>query len=273
VYLGGIVPPEIDYMEVGETLFRELRIDYTYVHPEVLTQKCLVSGNKLVLNNIENREEYRVLIVPGGNTISVAAAMKMRDFYRSGGTLIATSKLPYLSAEFHQDKAVQQIMSDIFQISVADLAAGRISIDKAKRYLLNHNDAGGSAFFLPKAEAPLLSAVLKEAIPVPDVDIQEATWPQKEGSDYQGALTYIHKVKDGRDIYFFSNSSQRQVDAVVTLRGAKALVIWDPHTGGRQEAHAQHPVTRGNPITTIRLRLAPFTSTFYVQVPFPEPGG
>ncbi|MBN2181096.1 MAG: hypothetical protein JW715_04220, partial [Sedimentisphaerales bacterium] len=32
---GGIVTPENDYMQIGEMLFRGLRIDYTYLHPEV----------------------------------------------------------------------------------------------------------------------------------------------------------------------------------------------------------------------------------------------
>ena len=36
---------------------------------------------------------------------------------------------------------------------------------------------------------------------------------------YNGALTYIHKVKNGRDIYFFANSSEKPVDTKVVLRG------------------------------------------------------
>jgi hypothetical protein len=267
-YLGGIPPPEIDYMDIGETLFRELRLDYTYLHPEVLTQKCLISGNKLVLNNRENREEYRVLIVPGGNTISVAAARKIGDFHRHGGIVIATSKLPYLSAEPRHASEVQQIIGGIFGIPTADLVAGRVPIHNSRGYYLNGNSAGGKAFFLPKAEARLLNSVLQEAIPVRDVEIHQAAWSLKSGTDYDGALTYIHKAKNGRDIYFFSNSSPRNVDAAVTLRGAKDLSIWNPHSGAREEqTRAQHSDIRGNPVTTIRLSLAPFTSTFYVQKP------
>lgn len=265
-YLGGIVPPEIDYMNVGDTLFRELRLDYTYLHPEILTQKCLIASNKLVLNNRENREEYRVLIVPGGNTISVAAARKIDAFYRQGGTVIATSRLPYLSAELHHDQEVQQIISAIFHLPAADLTAGRVPIDESKGYFLNGNRAGGRALFLPKADARLLNSLLRQAIPMRDVEIHEAAWPQKSGTDYNGALTYIHKVKDGRDIYFFANSSQRNVDTTVTLRGAKDLIVWNPHTGAREEQiRARHSDIRGNPVTTVRLSLAPFTSTFYVQ--------
>ena len=268
-YLGGIVPPEIDYMDIGETLFRGLRIDYTYLHPEVLSQRCLVSGNKLILNNSENREEYRVLIVPGGNTISLAAARKIGEFYRSGGTVIATSKLPYLSAELHHDGDVQQIIGGMFHLTAGELAAGKVPIDRDKGYFLASNHAGGRAFFLPKAEAGVLNAVLRQAVPVRDVDIHEAIWPQKSGSDYDGALTYIHKVRGGKDIYFFANSSPRNMSTDVMLRGVKDLVMWNPDTGAQKETATRHAKTGGESVSAIRLSLAPFTSTFYVGKPSP----
>jgi len=43
-------PPEIDYQDIGEALFHGLRVDYTYVHPEVLAERCTVEGQKLILN-------------------------------------------------------------------------------------------------------------------------------------------------------------------------------------------------------------------------------
>ncbi len=257
-YLGGIVPPEIDYMDIGDVLYRNLRVDYTYLHPEVLTKRCLISGNKLVLNNQENREEYRVLIVPGGNTISLANALKFGDFYEHGGTVIATSKLPFRSAEPHHDKEVQQAIGGIFGVSPAELVSG------GTPYLAMSNHAGGRAYFLPQAEPNLLKTILAESIPVRDVDIREAAWPQTSGRDYSGALTYLHKVKDGRQIFFFANSSERKVDTDVVLRGAHKLVIWNPHTGEIKAVGAEQSSIRGIAVTTMRLSLSPFTSTFYV---------
>ena len=43
-----------------------------------------------------------------------------------------------------------------------------------------------------------------------------------------GALTCLHKVKDGRDIYFFANSQDVPVDTKVVLRGAKNLALPRP---------------------------------------------
>jgi len=55
-----------------------------------------------------------------------------------------------------------------------------------------------------------------------------------------GSLTYIHKVKDGRILYFFGNSSDKRVDTKVTLRGNLNLAIWGPMDGSvRLRSRAQ----------------------------------
>ena len=266
-YTGGSVPPEIDYQDVGETLYRGLRVDYTYLHPEVLTSRCVVNKKKLVLDNQENREGYSVLIVPGGNTISVAAAKKVGEFYRNGGAVIATSLLPHLSAEFGRDKEVQRVFGEMFGVPLNALQAGALGIDRKVGYLVRRNQAGGSAFFLPKAGPDLLRTVLKQVLPARDVEIQEAMWPLKEGPRYDGALTYIHKVKSYRDIYFFANSSENQVDTKVVLRGKKDLAIWNPHTGQRERTNVTHATAGGSEVTVVRLVLPPVSSLFYIQEP------
>src|SRR6185369_10841842 len=86
-------------------------------------------------------------------------------------------------------------------------------------------------YFLPTPHPWLIDYTLKLALPVRDVDIQETMGVLKRGIDYDGALTYIHKVKNGRDIYFFSNSSPRAIDTKVVLRGRKTLGTWNPHSG------------------------------------------
>ena len=72
----------------------------------------------------------------------------------------------------------------------------------------------------------------------------------RAGSEYEGALTYIHKVKDGRDIYFFANSSPKDVETKVVLRGHRALTIWNPHTARRNRRRAH----RGRPMANQSLR-------------------
>jgi hypothetical protein len=80
-YIGGQMPDEFDYLEVGEDLFRRLRIDFTYLHPDVLVENCLLDNRHLILDNKVNWESYQVLIIPGGNTIQASAAEKIAGFF------------------------------------------------------------------------------------------------------------------------------------------------------------------------------------------------
>jgi hypothetical protein len=77
---GGPWPPEADYQEVGEALFRGLRVDYTYLHPEVLVNRCTIEDRHLILNNRENREEFRVLILPEAAYCRPPPPRRLRSF-------------------------------------------------------------------------------------------------------------------------------------------------------------------------------------------------
>ncbi len=265
---GGIVPPEIDYMDLGEMLYRGLRVDYTYLHPDVLISRCVVEENKLVLNNKINREEFSVLILPGGEALSAEAAKKILEFYRGGGTIIATHKLPSKSAEFNRDKEVRDMVAEVFGISSDNPMTAHVGaiVDDFKDYFVNPNNSGGRGYFLPQPDANILNTVLKEAVPVRDVDIQEPPmWPVKMGRAYDGALTYLHKVKGGSDIYFFANSTDKPIDTKVALRGDRDVAIWNPHTGERQDAEIVKTEAGDQAVTTVHLVLPPVTSTFFIQ--------
>jgi hypothetical protein len=265
---GGVVPPEIDYQDVGELLYRSLRVDYTYLHPEVLLGRCSVDGPRLVLNNRENREEFRVLVLPGGGTLSADVARKILAFYRAGGVVIGTSKLPTQSAELGRDREVRDAMEEIFGMPGENpmTAEAVIVPDEVKDYFVHPNAAGGRAYFIPQPDTRILQSVLRESDPVRDVDIRaEPLWPLIRGQGYTGALTYLHKVKGGRDVYFFANTADHPVDVKVTLRGDKTLAVWNPHTGERTEAEAEKSQQSGQAVTTVHLVLPPTRSLFFVQ--------
>jgi hypothetical protein len=106
---------------------------------------------------------------------------------------------------------------------------------------------------------------LKQVLPLRDVDIQEPMGALRRGNEYEGALTYIHKIKDARDIYFFANSSPKAIDTKVVLRGKKALRIWNPHTGAQETADFSQSESNGQPITTVHLVLPSVSSLFFIQ--------
>jgi hypothetical protein len=113
-YQGGVAIPEADYVDVGELLASDLCRDYTFIHPEVLDEKCSLEGDTLRLNNPINHEAYKVLIVPGHKTIFWSNLQKVKKFYEGGGKVIFTGTLPENSGEFGHDDDVAETIETIF---------------------------------------------------------------------------------------------------------------------------------------------------------------
>lgn len=265
---GGITPTS-DYVELGETIFRGLKRDFTFLHPEVLDERCVIEGRQLVLNNQVNRESYSVLFLPAADTLSVAAVKKIRAFWAAGGTVIATGRLPKKAAELGRDREIQDFVGEVFGMPEDGPITAKFDrrIDDFLVWFENANPAGGQAIFVPKWKDTLLATFLQRATPVPDVAIQGKPEPVIISHDYAGALTYIHKVKDGRDIYLFANSSRQLIDTEVVLRGQKKLSLWDPHTGERTPLATRATDTEGQPTTTTSLKLDGVKAVFFVTEP------
>jgi hypothetical protein len=380
-YQGCVEVPEADYMQVGEALSLGVRRDFTFVHPEVLEERCAVEGATLALKNPVNHERWRAFILPGSRCINVATLRRIQQFYDQGGAVIATTRLPDCAAEPGADAEVRRLVTAIFGTAVArpddaprvsasstwaggghdpalsmdgntqtrwnaadgnrgaqwleaDLGKaqtvtgavvheafdrvrgyrfqswdGTAWVDQAKgerlgerkeisfapvattkvRLLLDavasdsasiaewtllgadgrtlcqrgasschRNDKGGRAWFLPSPNVAALTTVLDESLPDGDVVIGQDLTPKG------GNFSYIHKVKDGRSMYFFANSSDGAVDTWVVLRGKLALEVWNPHDGRVGPAEVEQVADKTGPVTRVHVRLAPVRSLFLV---------
>jgi hypothetical protein len=252
-YEGGVIPPEADYMDVGDRLALAVRRDFTFLHPDVLEARCGVVGAELRLHNRVNAERYRAFLIPGSRVISARALRQVRRFYDQGGQVIATTRLPDRSAEFGQDAEVRAAILGIF----GPVAAGGGSTAGAP----HANARGGRAWFVPEPSPAALRAVLDAAVRVWDVQFE----PDLAVSG--GNLSYIHKVKDGLDLYFLANSSETPVEGWLRLRGSLSLEEWNPHTG--QAGPVEHARQRddGQDVTRVRFNLPPVQSRFLVGKP------
>lgn len=265
---GGIVSPETDYIELGELIFRGLRQDFTFLHPEVLQERCVIENNKLVLNNKINRETYSVLIVPGSRTLSLETVKKIKEFFDAGGTVIATKILAEKSAEVGKDAEVRRMMRKVFGLPDDGPITAEFQrrLDEFQVYFINKNEAGGRAYFLPDYTPEMVQAVMQEAVPVWDVAIQEPMWPVVMGRKYDGSLTYLHKVKDNRNIYFFSNSSDDSVNSQVVLRDSLDLSLWNPMNGEVTPLEESFVEGKdGQKLTQVPLKLGGTEAVFFVD--------
>jgi hypothetical protein len=106
-----------------------------------------------------------------------------------------------------------------------------------------------------------LQSILDDALPVADVAFD----PNLRVSSGGGALSYLHKQQDGRETYFFANSSDDEVDTFVALRGNLTPQLWNPHTGKTAPAEVTHSQVRGQAVTRLHLKIAPLTSLFAIN--------
>jgi len=245
---GGVTPPEADYLDVGEALSLKIRRDFTFLHPDALDEKGEVEGAFLRLANRDYPETYRVVILPGSKVIRWSNLEKIRRFHEGGGIVIATTALPEASAEFGKDRAVQKAITDMF---------GSPPPESGKAFRTR-----GRAYFIPEPSPAKIRAALNDALPLGDVAFEPAPEGLKGGN-----LSYIHKVVDDREVYFFANSSDQPVECKVRLRGRFALELWDPHTGRITGVSSIDDQVAGQPSTLVHLSLPPVRSMFLVSIP------
>jgi len=243
-YKGGVAVPEADYVEVGERLATDIGRDYTFLHPEVLDQKCGIKEGHLLLPNRVHPARFSVLILPGHKTIHWSSLKKIQAFYDQGGKVIATGQLPSKSAEFGHDQDVARAISAMFDETRAATEAP---------FTMRRNDRGGRAIRLAK----LSSEVLREAL---DAARQDFDVTFKPGT----SLRYIHKTSKGQHVFFLANLNSRLTESLVTIRGHHDLQAWDPHTGSIRAVDLKHVTRTGTDFTEIRLNLPHLRSVFLI---------
>jgi hypothetical protein len=249
-------PKEADYLKISELLTSRVRRDFTFLHPEILDQRCSVDGATLRLDNAANREDYRVLIIPGGAVISWSNLEKIQRFYESGGRVIATTRLPDKSAEFGRDADVTRAIQAMFGAT-----APAASPEAPVSYRVKANSKGGKAYFAAQPTAETLQALLDDALPIGDVRFENSPRVESGG----GMLSYLHKVKDGANIFYFANSSNDKVDTWVRLRGRMTLQAWDPHSGMMAPLECSRVMDQGQDVTRVHLMLDPVRSVFLIE--------
>jgi len=271
------VPPETDYRKISDMLTGEIRRDFTFIHPEYLaTDLYTIENGKLILNNTNTRQEYGVIILPSLRVESVASLQKIKAFYEQGGKIIATGILPSKSAEFGKDKEVITLIKSIFNIDPTNLPTIITKVENTNK---------GIAVFLPKADKVSLGTVLSELEIAPDVQIDDVLglYEYYDGTrigvnidgaiseannrfNTMGMLSYIHKEMNGKQIYFFANSTKKPVDTWVTLRGKLKIEKWNPYNGEIENwgnvTYIKNEI--GQEFTRIPLRLDEVKSIFAI---------
>ena len=247
-------PDNADYMTVINSISTYAGHDLTVIHPDSMNQKMRVENGKLVLEAGKYTELFSVLVVPSTSVISLGNARKMLEFFKAGGKILATGEIPRMAFEYDgtkkNDREVREIMDMIFGHDASDENIMRT-------FCYNKNENGGEAYFLyfsrtsadgtnmassKQISDALASFNIPYDIYLPDMPRFEATGalnnPYKEfvrlglntAIPGGGMVNHIHKKRGNTDVYYFSNTTERDYIHTVLLRGALSPEIWNPHT-------------------------------------------
>ena len=282
-------PSNLDYMTVINSISTYAGHDLTVIHPDSMKQNVRVEGNKLVLDNGKYTERFSVLVLPACSVISLSSARKILEFYNAGGKILATGELPQMAFEYDgskkPDREVREIMDRIFGHDASDPNIMR-------NFCYNKNEKGGEAYFLYFAKTSAdgtnmvssrqISEVLESfAIPfdlyLPGMPKFEATGALNNA--YKefvrlglntaipggGMLNHIHKKRGSTDVYYFSNTTERDYNHSALLRGELTPEVWDPHTVSIQPAECSYVEHNGETYTKIALDLKASKSLFIVS--------
>lgn len=161
-----------------------------------------------------------------------------------------------------------------------------------RKYFENKNDNGGEAYYLCASvtasdgsiytDEELIKSVLN-AFRIPlDVYMSELpritrtdrfnnTYPEFANLGMHaripggGFINYIHKRRDGSDIFFFSNTTDDPYKGTVYIKGKHSPILYDPIANKRLAGHYRHVRHLGEVYTAIPLSLGSSSCAFILS--------
>ena len=246
--------PGSDYYDISPILTGELKHDFTFLHPEIIDERCRVDGNEFLLDNHNNWERYRVILLPACRTIRLSNLKKINTFLKNGGIVIATSFLPEKSAEFGMDGEVGKLSRIMFGESGNGIFVQSPTSTNLKEAFGRMKLAWDVTF---KNATEITGNV--DSFSYNDRDNGKVTY-----TDSNREFSYIHRSAPGMEIYFFANSSKTDVRAEIVLRGHMELELWNPHSGTTEAVPSHRDVQHGEAVTKCNISLTGISSIFII---------
>jgi hypothetical protein len=188
------------FEQASDTLYNARR-DFTFVDAPTLAQSTSSDGTLRFRSC-----NWRVLVLPGVDTLPANAWQGIERFWQSGGAVIALGSLPANSATRFPDPATEDLASRMFGTGDGVRVAGQPN--------------GGLGIYLPLGTTAMLAQVLASVLE-PDVAVEPADVP----------IRMTHRRIDGRDVYFLVNDGDKEAAAHVRFAATGSGTLWDPASG------------------------------------------
>ena len=197
--------------------------DFTVVDSRTLANAKVDAGAL-----VHGKLRWRVVILPGVDTLPKAAWENLERFVRTGGVVIALGALPVNTETEFPSSEIQSLGRKMFGGNPEEPTV--VSQGRA-----------GAGVFLPAGSEGLLPMAL-DGLLERDVSMQTARSPVRA----------THRRIDGREVYFMINDSAKSWQGEVTLSASGTGERWNPAKGS---------VVQTNLGNRVSLNLEPYGAT------------
>jgi hypothetical protein len=211
--VSGVVEDEFNFMT--DALLR-LHFDFDYVDEDVLAGARVEDGRLHVAD-----EEFEVLLLPPVTHIKKQSWAKIAEFVAAGGRVVADQIVP---VGLLDDEGGPVADVDFFGIDAQALLRLAETGEGGTPAVTRHGPEGrvqlvSGARLSATRDTGTLDAVLRASV-APDVEIDREE------------VFYLHRQKDGFDVYFLVNTTQSDLGNVeIRFEQTARPEIWNPNTG------------------------------------------
>lgn len=243
--IGNTIENDFNYMT--DRLLR-LHIDFDYLDEDVLCDQCQIVDGKLCIQG----EKYEMLMLPPCTHVKAKTLKKLEEFVAAGGRLGGGALLPYKVIEGEAPDISQRIEA-LFGVEPARLRREFLETDAPGQTLSVRQVGKGTVVFVGGQ-----GFKANDGMRILDQAIRACVTPEIEIDSEE--VFYLHRVKDGRDIFFLINPVEEPADITVTWLGEHTPEIWNLETGDIRKA-AVYTIRDGK--TYMKAHMEPYGSAMY----------
>ncbi len=250
---------EFDWDELGFLLVSN-GYDFDLINDDALQNFAKFENGQIRVRNMK----YKVLLLPNIKALPLQTLLRIQDYVKSGGVVIACDRVPDSSTGFTNyevnDAKVQQIISEMFKEPFRRDEVGTVDYGKGKAYFIKNVIDRKIWWDLRSSPLDPFVNTIRSHI-APDFGIDFA----QEGLRRNNGLGFIHRKVDDCDVYFVTNTQNTPSSVPITFRTHnKDVFDWDPFTGSVQR-YFQFSETRDG--IKVPLKLSPWESIVLVFGP------
>lgn len=246
--IGNTIENDFNYMT--DRLLR-LHIDFDYLDEDVLCDECRIEDGKICIQG----EKYEMLMLPPCTHIKAKTLAKLEEFVAAGGKLGGDALLPYKVIEGTAEDINERVEA-LFGVNPAELREKFLASDEMGQKLVERNVGAGKVVFVTGQGYKKNDG--NGALKLLDDTMRACVTPEIEINSEE--VFYLHRIKDGKDMFFLINPVEEPADITITWEGEHTPEIWNLENGDIETAKV-YRIENGK--TMLQAHMEPFGSALY----------